>query len=112
MKVTNPKTGRVLKNPEKYIAGLQTELGCALHQKEYYRTLYNESGGSVILNGGGAAEIRCGVSTCLISINVGDVVAEIGRVTSVSASKCQRGNNESRLTYTHIQTRKMPRNFI
>lgn len=110
--VRNPKTRRVLRNPEKFIAKLQAQLECALRDRAYWHKAYNESGGSVILNGGGQREIGCGVSTCLINLKVGDVVAEIGKVTSISASKCSVGNEESRLTYKQIQTRKMPSDFI
>lgn len=112
MVIRNPKTRRVLRNPERYIAKLQEQLRCALRYRKFWLKAYNESGGSVILNGGGQREIRCVVSTCLIDLKVGDVVAEIGRVTSISALKCSVGNEESHLTYKQIQTRKMPRDFI
>ena len=110
--IRNPKTGRFLKNPERYIARLQAQLGGALHQKEHYRRLYNESGGSVILNGGGEHTAGCRDGVSLINLEVGDVIARLGRVTSIRASKCENGNKESSMTYKTLQTRKMPRDFI
>jgi len=107
--IRNLKTGRVLKNPEKYIEKLQQRVKFFINQKEFWRKRY----GKVIIRWNErthTTSLSNGID--LIEINVGDVIANIGKVTSVKASKCDGGNEESSFEYTLLQTRKMPRDFI
>lgn len=111
--IHNPETGRILKNPEKFIAKLQQKIKFFINQKEFWRKQYNESGGELIVTWKAHNKhIGTGDSHDLFNFNVGDIVAHIGKVTSVKASKCSAGNKESSIEYTVVQTRRMPKNYI
>lgn len=109
MKVKNPRTGRILQNPEKFIRTLQEDLSAARRSRDHYKLKLR--GEVITFWNSYSAQQRICSSCALIGLNVGDKVAIIGKVTSVKASKCQAGNKESEFEYEVQETRRLPNWF-
>lgn len=112
MKVRNPKTGKVLKNPELFIRRLQWELRSEKASVRYFRAETQRLRGKEIVNWTEHTKIqRTSNTNNLFPLNPSDKIAIVGQVVSVKASKCRAGNKESEIEYTVLQTRRMPQDW-
>lgn len=112
MSVRNPKTGRVLKNPERFIERLQWELESEKESANYLRSETLRFRGKEIVNWTEHTETqRTGTTNNLFSLDPGDIIAIVGKVLSVKGSKCSADNKESEIEYTVLQTRRMPQDW-
>ena len=112
MSVRNPKTGRVLKNPEKFIEQLQWDLKSVRESVKYFRSETQRLRGEWMVKWiEHTRSQRAPESDNLFSLNPGDTIAIVGKVLSVKGSKCSGGNRESEIEYTVLQTRRMPEDW-
>ena len=112
MSVRNPKTGKVLKNPERFIRRLQWDLKSMTESMKYFRSETQRQRGEQMVNWTEHTRSqRAPESDNLFSFNPGDKIAIIGKVISVKGSKCRAGNKESEIEYTVFQTRRMPQDW-
>ena len=99
MSIRNPRTGRTLKHPERFIKQLQLQL------KETQK-------GEIILSWKSHTDSqKMGNGTKLFSLNPGDRIAIVATVLSVNGSKCRVGNLESEIEYEILETRRMPKDW-
>ena len=112
MKVKNPRTGKVLKNPERFIGRLQWKLKSEKESVDYFRSGANRLRGEGMVDWAEHTKTqKTNNSNHLFSLNPGDTIAIVGKVLSVKGSKCCAGNEESEIEYTVLQTRQMPQDW-
>ena len=112
MKVRNPKTGRILKNPERFIERLQADLADQDWRISQLNSQNHRASGEEIVNWVEYTRTqKAPESTALFSFRPGDKIAIVGRIISVKGSKCSAGNKESEIEYTVLQTRRMPEDW-
>ncbi len=112
MKVRNPKTGRVLKNPELFIRRLQHDLMIAETHSGLLLLQNQKLKGKVLVEWRDHIKSQHTTnSNNLFALNPGDRIAIVGKVLSVKGSKCSGGNRESEIEYTVLQTRRMPQGW-
>ena len=112
MSVRNPKTGKVLKNPERFIKRLQYELATTRESKNYFCSRINQFHGEILIRWNAHEQKQNTVnSDGLYPLNIGDRIAIVGKVVSVKGSKCRADNKESEIEYTVLETRRMPEDW-
>ncbi len=114
MAVRNPKTGRVLKNPEKFIEQLQAKLKVEELRGDFQYLQSQQARGEEIVTWKEHTKTQStNSSNHLFSLDPGDMIAIVGRVVSVKGSKCKAGNRESEIEieYEVLQTRRMPEDW-
>lgn len=111
--VRNPKNSRILKNPEKYLQSLHAKIANLEYRNSLLRSEASRLRGQQIVSWvTGIIDNEDTTKSCdLLKFNAGDKIAVIGRVKSVSASKCSTGNLQSKLEFERIETRKVPEDF-